>query len=308
VAARSHCKAVELRTMEYRDYYKILGAARTATGDEIKKAYRRLARKYHPDVSKEKDAEARFKEVQEAYEVLKDPEKRAGYDSYSPSSTGGTKGSGRRKRARGTTSFDTAEGFADTSSFTARGGRRRAGRDQQGVIEIDLEEAFAGTTQTIEISWKAEDKRFVRVKVPPGVCTGQRIRLAGQGAPGRAGGKAGDLYLTVDIRPHSLFNVEGRDVRLTLPVAPWEAALGARVRVPTLGRPVEMVIPAGAQSGQTLRLRGCGLPGQPPGDQYVQLHVVLPAASSSDARALYEDMRRQLGFDPRADLNKKRAA
>ena len=148
----------------------------------------------------------------------------------------------------------------------------------------------------------------MRVTIPPGVCTGQRIRLAGLGAPGRAGGKAGDLYLTVHIRPHRLFNLEGRDVRLTLPVAPWEVALGGRVRVPTLGPPVEMIIPPGTQSGQTLRLRGCGLPGQRPGDQYVQLQVVLPAATSSHARAFYEDTRRQLGFDPRAELHKNMAA
>jgi curved DNA-binding protein len=301
--------------MAYRDYYKILGVARTATNDEIKKAYRRLARKYHPDVSTEKDAEARFKEVQEAYEVLKDPEKRAAYGGSREPSAGSTKGSRRRQRAGAAAGFDAGEvfadfdeGFAATGSFTSRGGRRRARSDQQGTIEIEIEEAFAGTTQTIEISWNSKDKRIVRVTIPPGVCTGQRIRLAGLGAPGRAGGKAGDLYLTVHIRPHRLFNLEGRDVRLTLPVAPWEVALGARVRVPTLGPPVEMIIPAGTQSGQTLRLRGCGLPGQRPGDQYVQLQVVLPAATSSHARAFYEDMRRQLGFDPRAELHKNMAA
>ncbi len=323
--------------MEYRDYYKILGVERTATADEIKKSYRRLARKYHPDVSKEKDAEARFKEVQEAYEVLKDPEKRAAYDQLGSNWKSGEqfrpppdwatgfefRGGPRagRQRAGSAEEVFEEEGFSDFfsslfgggaggpfASTGSTGGRRsRAGRDHHASIEIDLEEAFAGTTRTLELKrpqLKSDGTleikpHTVRVTIPAGVTEGQLIRLAGQGEAGPGGGRAGDLYLEIHIRPNRQFSLEGRDVTLTLPVAPWEAALGGPVKVPTLAGTVEMNIPAGAQSGQKLRLRGRGLPGQQPGDQYVQLKVVLPPANSPEARALYEEMRRKLAFDPR---------
>ena len=325
--------------MEYRDYYKILGVERAATADEIKKSYRRLARKFHPDVSKEKDAEAHFKEVQEAYEVLKDPEKRAAYDQlgnnwksgeqFRPPPDWGTgfefRGAprGARQRAGSGEEVFEDEGFSDFFSSLFGGGgagpfasagagarRSRTGRDHHASIDIDLEEAFSGTTRMLELKrpqLKADGTlevtpHTVRVTIPAGVTEGQLIRLAGQGEPAPGGGRAGDLYLEVHIRPNRLFQLEGRDVTLTLPVAPWEAALGGPVKVPTLAGTVEMNIPAGAQSGQKLRLRGRGLPGQPPGDQYVQLKVVLPAATSPQARALYEEMRRTLAFDPRADL------
>jgi curved DNA-binding protein len=334
--------------MEYRDYYKILGVTRTASADDIKKSYRRLARKFHPDVSKEKDAEARFKEVQEAYEVLKDPEKRAAYDQLGsnwktgdqfrppPDWTKGFefRGGPRRQSAGADTRYGGEdvfedEGFSDffSSLFGGRGpfaqggagagagaggARKRAGRDHHAGIDIDLEEAFAGTTRMLELkrpelkSDGALDVQLhkVRVTIPAGVTEGQPIRLAGQGEAGPGGGKAGDLYLEVHIRPHKLFQLDGRDVTLTLPVAPWEAALGGPVKVPTLAGPVEMNIPAGAQSGQKLRLRGRGLPGSQPGDQYVQLKVVLPEANSPEAKALYEEMRKKLAFDPRADLTR----
>jgi curved DNA-binding protein len=330
--------------MEYRDYYKILGVERTATADEIKKSYRRLARKYHPDVSKEKDAEARFKEVQEAYEVLKDPEKRAAYDQLGSNWKSGEqfrpppdwasgfefRGGPRpgRQRAGSAEEVFEDEGFSDffsslfggggaaggpfASAGSAGGRRSRAGRDHHASIEIDLEEAFAGTTRMLELKRPQlkEDGTLeikphtVRVTIPAGVTEGQLIRLAGQGEAGPGGGRAGDLYLEVHIRPHRHFQLEGRDVTLTLPVAPWEAALGGPVKVPTLAGTVEMNIPAGAQSGQKLRLRGRGLPGQQPGDQYVQLKVVLPPANSPEARALYEEMRRKLAFDPRMDLTR----
>jgi curved DNA-binding protein len=321
--------------MEYRDYYKILGVARTATAEDIKKSYRRLARKYHPDVSKEKDAEGKFKEVQEAYEVLKDPEKRAAYDQLGsdwragqqfrppPEWASGFEFSGAgRSRAAGGGRFQ-EQGFEDPgfSDFFASlfggggpfraGARSSAGRDHHARIDIDLEEAFQGTSRTLELK-RPELKpdgtlelrsHQVRVTIPAGVTDGQPIRLAGQGEPAPGGGRAGDLYLEVHLRPHRLYQVEGRDVTLTLPLAPWEAALGGAITVPTLGGSVEMQVPAGAQSGQKLRLRGRGLPGAPAGDEYVQLKVVLPPANSPAARALYEEMRAKLGsFDPRADL------
>ena len=329
--------------MEFRDYYKVLGVERTASADQIRKAYRRLAHKYHPDVSKEPNAEARFKEMQEAYEVLKDPEKRAAYDQLGSQwkageqfrpppdwgsgfefSGGGRARAGRsRGRGAGPRGFGAGEdgglgeqGFSEFfsslfgggSPFAAEGGR--PGRDHHARIEIDLEEAFRGTTRMLELK-RPELKRdgtpelrnhTVRVTIPPGVTAGQLIRLAGQGEPASGRGSAGDLYLETHIRPHRLFQLDGRDVTLTLPVAPWEAALGASVTVPTLGGPVEVQIPPGSQSGQKLRLRGRGLPGKPAGDQFVQLKVVLPPGTSPEAKALYEEMRRKLNFDPRAEL------
>jgi curved DNA-binding protein len=328
--------------MEYRDYYKILGVARTATADEIKKSYRRLARKFHPDVSKEKDAEQKFKEVQEAYEVLKDTEKRAAYDQLGSEWKSGQQfrpppdwGSGfefrggpsQRSGARSgahAEEFEEAEGYSDffSSLFGGRGfsggggggpfggASSRAARDHHARVDVDLEEAFAGTTRTLDL--KRPDLKpdgtlelkthTVRVTIPQGVTDGQLIRLAGQGEQATGGGRPGDLYLEVHIRPNRLFQLEGRDVTLTLPIAPWEAALGATVTVPTLGGGVEMRIPASSQSGQKLRLRGRGLPGQSPGDQYVQLKVVVPPADSPEARELYEQMKGQFNFNPRADL------
>ena len=323
--------------MEFRDYYKILGVERSATADQIKTAYRRLARKYHPDVSKEPSAEARFKEMQEAYEVLRDPEKRAAYDqlgsewksgqSFHPPPDWGSGfefsgrpgGAGRagRRPAGATAGADTyAEGdFSDFFSSLFGGGSpfagargRAGGRDHHARIDVTLEEAYRGTSRTLELK-RPEVKpdgsvelhsHTVRVTIPAGVTEGQLVRLAGQGEPATGGGSAGDLYLEVHILPDRSFTLENRDVTLTFPVAPWEAALGASVTVPTLGGAVEMRIPPGAQSGQKLRLRGRGLPGQPPGDQYVQLKVVLPRADSAEAKAIYEQMRTKLNFDPRA--------
>jgi curved DNA-binding protein len=329
--------------MEFRDYYKVLGVERNATADQIKTAYRRLARKYHPDVSKEKNAEEHFKEMQEAYEVLRDPEKRAAYDQLGsnwkqgeqfrpPPDWGsgfefsGRPGAGGARGGRGGRAWSggSAEGdgdfaredfseffsslFGGGSPFARAGGRgARGGRDHHARLDVSLEEAFRGTTRMLELK-RPELKsdgtmelasHTVRVSVPAGVSEGQLIRLAGQGAPASDGGSAGDLYLEVHIEPHRLFQVDGRDVTLTYAVAPWEAALGAAVTVPTLGGNVEMQVPAGSQSGQKLRLRGRGLPGKPPGDQYVQLKVVLPPANSPEAKAVYEEMRSKLNFDPR---------
>lgn len=319
--------------MQYRDYYKTMGVSRTATAEDIKKSYRRLARKFHPDVSKEENAEEKFKEVQEAYEVLKDPEKRAAYDqlgsdwqsgqSFRPPPKGDSGfeagGGAHTVRDGGTRAFED-EGYSEffsqlfggASPFASASARRRqGGRDRHARIDIDLEEAFDGGTRTLNLEQprvKADgtiepSSRTVRVTIPAGVTDGQLIRLAGQGEAGVDGAASGNLYLELHIRPHPLYQWDGRDVTLTLPIAPWEAALGATVTVPTLGGNVDMQIPAGAQSGQKLRLRGRGLPGQPPGDAYVQLKIVLPPAKSPEARALYEEMRSKLsGFDPRAGL------
>lgn len=298
---------------EYKDYYQIMGVARDVSPDELKRVYRRLARKYHPDVSKEANAEARFKEVQEAYEVLKDPEKRAAYDQLGSNWRQGQEFRpppdwGQNFEFSGA-QFGEEGGFSDffSSLFGQRagGGRARggargfamAGDDQVASIEIDLEDSFGGSSKTIELKG-----RTLKLTIPAGITEGQRIRLAGQGSPGHGGGPAGDLYLEVKFREHRLFKAEGRDVTLTLPIAPWEAALGATVATPTLAGPVDLRIPPNAKSGQRLRLKGRGLPGATPGDQYVALKIVLPPADSPQARELYERMQRELPFDPRAEL------
>jgi len=316
--------------MEYRDYYQVLGVTRTASADEIKKAYRKLARKFHPDVSKEANAEERFKQVQEAYEVLKDPEKRAAYDQLGSNWKAGDqfrrppgwdsggfefRSGGQRGGSSGFEQPDFSDFFSSLFGAGVRGGSadfrggfgragaayERGGQDHEAQIEIDLEEAYQGGPRMIQIG-EGDRSRTIRVNIPPGVTAGQKIRLAGQGGASLGRGKAGDLYLDIRIRPHRLFKLEDRNVTLRLPLAPWEAALGTLVKVPTLGGSVEMRIPAGSQSGKTLRLRGRGLPGNPPGDQYVEIAIVVPSADTPEAKALYEKMRSELSFDPRADL------
>jgi len=256
-----------LLTMEYKDYYKILGVERDATQDEIKRAYKKLARKYHPDVSKEPDAEARFKEVNEAHEVLKDPEKRAAYDRLGAGWQTGEEfrpppdwDTGFEFSGGGFTDADAAHfsdffeslfgGAAPFGRYSHRGGGphpHMRGEDHHARIQVDLEDAFHGAERTIHLETPTVDanghvttrRRSLKVRIPPGIREGQHIRLAGQGAPGMGGGAAGDLYLEVTFRDHPLFAVEGRDLLLTLPVTPWEAALGAKVKVPTLGGPVD---------------------------------------------------------------------
>jgi curved DNA-binding protein len=317
--------------MKFKDYYEVMGVARDASQDVIKRAYRRLARRYHPDVSKEPDAEAKFKELQEAYEVLKDPEKRAAYNQLGENWRAGQdfrpppdwgKGfefsrgrPGYRARDEGLGEFSDffSELFGARSPFGGAGGAGRqfsaAGQDHVARVEIDLEDAYHGGTRTIELRTPTVTPdgqvqvrpRTLRVTIPAGVTEGQQVRLAGQGSPGIGGGPAGDLYLEISFRPHPLYKVDGRDVTLELPVAPWEAALGEHVSVPTLGGPVDMKLPAGARAGQKLRLRGRGLPGPTPGDQYVTLRIVLPP-DSPRARELFEQMKRELPFDPRSHL------
>jgi curved DNA-binding protein len=300
--------------MEYRDYYAVLGVERSASADDIKKAYRKLARKYHPDVNAEPDAEERFKAVGEAYEVLKDPEKRAAYDAL---------GAGWRDHQQfqpppdweqrfefgggGFTQHDA--GFSDffeslfgRHAFSQQG--RRAGgfkgADEQARVGVTLEEAYRQDSIEVTVPQSGGRSRRLRVKVPAGIADGKRVRLRGQGGPGVGDGPSGDLYIEFRLVPHPRFRPDGRDVHLELPVAPWEAALGAEVAVPTLGGSVKLRIPPNSQGGGRLRLKGRGLPGEPPGDQFVTLKVVLPPADSPAARALYERMAAELAFDPRA--------
>lgn len=310
--------------MEFKDYYKIMGVSRDASAEEIKRAYRKLARKYHPDVSKEPDAEARFKEINEAYEVLKDPKKRAAYDQLGTRWKAGEEFRPPPDWNVGGFDFGGFEGgpthfsdffealFGGASPFGARRGPRQGfrmrGENEYAKLQISLEEAYRGATRTITLQIPEPDAqgrlvlrtRTLQVRIPAGVTQGQQIRLAGQGAPGIGGGPAGDLFLEVELLPHPLFRLEGRDVYLDLPVTPWEAALGATVSVPTLGGTVDMKIPAGSQSGQKLRLRGRGLPGRSPGDQYVVLQIMTPPAHSEAAKDLYRRMAREMPFNPRS--------
>ncbi len=303
--------------MKYQDYYQILGVARSASEEDIKHAYRRLARKYHPDVSQEPRAEERFKEIAEAYEVLRDAEKRAAYDQLgsnwqagqefrpppgwrgSAGSTGGNPfggGLGGREFSDFFESLFSQMGGGQAGFAGARG-FQKPGQSQTVTLAISLEEAYHGGHRSVQPHASA---RTLNVKIPPGVTAGQKIRLAGQGAAGSGGGANGDLYLQVSIKPHPLYQVNGRDLTLEVPLTPWEAALGGKIDVPTLGGPVTLNIPANADSGQRLRLRGRGLPGQPPGDQFALLRIVNPPVASEAARALFQQMARELPFDPRA--------
>lgn len=309
--------------MQYKDYYQILGVPRGAAEADIKKAYRRLARKYHPDVSKEPNAEARFKEIAEAYEVLRDADKRRAYDQLGPNWQAGQEFRpppdwGRSYEFRGNgfgggMFSDFFESLFGGFGGAFGGGRRAApqsGDDQHVRIELTLEEAYRGGAHPLRVQLPtvnrqghdAVRRRALNVKIPPGVTHGQKIRLGGQGGPGSDGGRGGDLYLEVVLKPHPWYQVNDKDITLTLPLAPWEAALGTQARVPTLGGKVSLNIPPNSQSGQKLRLRGRGLPGDPPGDQYVLLQIVNPPVDTVAARELFRRMAAEIQFNPRARL------
>ena len=304
--------------MEYKDYYQTLGVKKTATEDEIKKAYRKLVRKYHPDVSKEKNAQEKTQELNEAYGVLGDAEKRAAYDEL---------GSGHQYRAGQefrpppdwgrNHGFDTNGGFGGDHSdffsdlFANLGGRRRQqpparGSDNHAAITIDLADSFHGATRTVSLHLPERDaqdriitrERTLSINIPKGVTAGQQLRLAGQGQPGRAG--PGDLYLEIQFTADKRYRIDGRDVFETVPVTPWELALGGEIDVPTPSGKVTVTVPAGSQSGRKLRLRGRGIPGNPAGDLYLLLEVVLPNADSARAKELYQTMAREMAFNPRA--------
>lgn len=323
--------------MEYKDYYKILGVERSANEDQIKQAYRRLARKYHPDVSKEANAEDKFKDAQEAYEVLKDSEKRKAYDELGSNWKAGQefrKPPGWDQNAHFYSRAQAGDGFAeeDMSGFSdffanifgggaraqTRGfrggdqfaGFKQRGSDQHAKISIPLTEAFNGTTRTIQLQMPEVDNqgqvhqalRTIKINIPAGTLQGQQLRLAEQGAPGIGGAPAGDLYLAVDIQADPLFSLHGHDIYLTLPVTPWEAALGAEIKVPTLSGAVGMKLAAGVQAGQKLRLKGKGMPSKAhSGDQYVIVQIQAPPAQTDEQRQLYEKMAQVMPFNPRKE-------
>lgn len=315
--------------MEYKDYYDIMGVEREAKQDEIKRAYRKLARKYHPDVSKESDAEMKFKEVGEAYEVLKDPEKRAAYDQLGSQWQAGQDFHPPPGWDAGFEFSDLGGGDPDLGGFSdffeslygggfRTGGRRPGagrgfqmrGEDHHARVMVDLEDSYRGATRsiTLQVSGLDENGRVVtrprtlNVKIPKGIRRGQQIRLAGQGGAGHGGGDAGDLYLEVDFRLGKNQRVEGADVYLDLPLAPWEAALGATVKVPAPGGAVDLKIPAGSKAGKKLRLKGRGIPARQPGDLYVVLQVAMPPADSEEAKQAYAGFRQAFDFNPRAGL------
>jgi curved DNA-binding protein len=304
--------------MKYKDYYKILGVERGASDDDIKKAYRKLARKYHPDVSKEANAKERFQEVSEAYETLRDKEKRAAYDSLGSGFRPGQDfrpppdwferfGGGRGEDLGGvdlSDLFESLGAFGRATGFgRGRGGRRGPamafpGEDYEVPVRLALEEAFRGTERTVQL----EGGRSFTARIPPGATDGQRLRLRGKGGSGLNGGPPGDLYLQIALEPHPLYRVSGHDLDLEVPLGPWEAALGAQVEIPTMTGRVTMKVPAGSKAGQKLRLAGKGLPkpGGGAGDLYAVLSIDVPSPLTDAERKLFEELRRTSKFNPRA--------
>jgi len=313
--------------MEFKEYYKTLGVEPTASADDIKKAYRKLARKYHPDVSKEADASSRMAEVNEAYAVLSDPEKRAAFDKLAQRRSSG-------EDFAPPPGWDAGFGFGDAGSpvgddgdysdffntLFGRAARARQsggaraqmrGTDQHAKISINLADAYHGATRSLalretrldESSNVVNAERVLEVRIPRGVKAGQSIRLRGQGSPGFNGGTAGDLYMEVEFEPDARYRVEGRDVTQSVPVAPWEAALGATIEVPTPAGRVEVKVPDGSNNGRKLRLKGRGIPGEPPGDLYLELELATPPAKDDKAREVYQTMAREFSsFNPREPM------
>jgi curved DNA-binding protein len=306
-----------------RDFYEVLGVPRTASREEIQRAYRKLARQWHPDVNKDPEAEDRFKELSEAYDVLSDPETRAKYDRFGEdfrrvpegvdaeawaAAGAGRRGPGPRGGGGGVgpdfdvnfgdVSFDVEDLFGDLFGRRARGPAR--GPDQEAVLELTVEEAYRGGRHTVTLAGP-EGPRTLTVSVPPGVTDGQRIRLGGQGGRGRGGGAGGDLFLVVRLRPHRRYRVQGRDITLDLPVAPWEAALGAPVDLETPGGRQRVRVPAGSSSGRRLRLRGKGMPNPKgsPGDLFAEVRIMVPPHLDDRERELFEELAKVSTFDPR---------
>ncbi len=315
--------------MDYKDYYKIMGLTKTATKDEIKRSYKKLARKYHPDVSKEENSETKFKELGEAYEVLKDPEKRAAYDQLEerwksgagntppPDWEAGFEFSGGNYTGANSAEFsDFFESLfgkqspPNSSDQNANDQYYAQSNDRHAKVLIDLEDAYQGTTRSLSLKVPQTDQQghlinkthTLNVKIPKGVKAGQRIRLAGQGSPAIGNTKQGDLYLEIEFNKHRYFQVSERDIYLDLPITPWESALGSTISVPTLGGIVELKIPVDSQTDHKLRLKNRGLPGSPAGDQFVILKLVIPQAKTTEETQLYEKMAQTMAFNPRSQI------
>ena len=313
--------------MKYKDYYATLGVDRGASAEEIKKSYRKLARKYHPDVSKEPDAEERFKEVAEAYETLKDREKRAAYDQlgrYAPGQDFRPSPDWGDRFAGADTIFEDLD-LADL--FAGLTGRRRAGprgehgpaagRNYEAAVRLTFEQAFEGAEVELDLNVIEYNEqgvphhvpRRIKVRIPKGVADGQQLRVPGKGGKGVNGGRDGDLYLDIQVEQHALYRVAGQDLYLDLPLAPWEAALGATINLPTPGGTVSLKVPPGTRAGQQLRLAGRGLarPGVKPGDLYASAHIVMPGVLDDRQRALFRELAQASNFNPRAHLEAEAA-
>jgi curved DNA-binding protein len=307
--------------MKYKDYYAVMGVPRSASEPEIKTAYRKLARKHHPDLNKEADAEKRFKEVGEAYQVLKDPEQRAAFDALGTSFKDGDEirprheadgGYGRAYAGTGEAP-DTDDFFSDLFGARARQSARSyapdwPGEDVHARVTVSLDDIYTGAHRALSLQMPSVDDqghvtfqtRTLDVAIPKGILDGQRLRLAGQGGPGMGSAPRGDLYLEISVDTPKRYRLDGRDVTTNVPLAPWEAALGAEVVLPTPSGDVTVTVPAGSSAGRRLRLKGRGVPGNPPGDFYVMLGIVLPPADTDAKKAAYAEMRQALDFDPRA--------
>lgn len=307
--------------MQFKDYYQTLGVARDASADDIKHAYRRLARKHHPDLNKEPGAEARFKEIGEAYEVLKDAQKRAAYDDvgkrWQPGAEQPPPGWDAGYEFRGGDADFT--GHSDFFEALFGRGRQRAQaqprtQDHHAKVMVDLLDAYRGARRSLRLQVPMFDaqgrvslhERTLEVAIPAGVREGQHLRLAGQGMPGFDGGPAGDLYLEIAFAPHPLYRVDGRDVYLDLPLAPWEAALGATVDAPLPDGSVQLTVPAGSASGRKMRLKGKGIPGAAPGDVYVVLRIAMPPPPDEAQRRAWEELARVQRFNPRESMGAER--
>ena len=301
--------------MKFKDYYAALGVPREADLEQIKKAYRKLARQHHPDMSKEAGAEARFKDAAEAYATLKDPVKRAAYDELGSRPAGeefAPPPQWQHDFAPGGQAFENID-LADLLAALGRGRHGAAhgsmpmhGRDHESAVRISLEDAHRGATLNLDLA-DGEGDRTLQVSVPAGVCEGQKLRLRGKGGKGRNGGADGDIYLHIMLAPHPVFRADRHDLRFDLALAPWEAALGADIEVPTLDGPVLLTVPPGTRSGRKLRLRGRGLANGRGGhgDLYAAVHIDVPATLSARERELYEELARVSDFDARAVLNKE---
>ncbi len=312
--------------MDYKDYYAILGVDKTATEKDIKLAFRKLARKYHPDLNKDEGAEAKFKEIGEANDVLSDPEKRTAYDQIGQGGPEGFQGGPAGSQSAGQ-SQDFSDMFEDLFRNARQQGARHQGaqhqrgpraqpnmnargQDHHARIEIDITDTFSGAKRSI--SMQAPEMgddghvmlktRTLDVTIPKGMREGQSIRLKKQGSPGYGKGDPGDLYLEISFKPHKFYHAEGTDLYLNLPVTPWEAALGGKIKAPTPGGMVDLNIPANSKQGRKLRLKGRGIPAKTPGDLYVVVQIALPPADNDKAKELYKTMAKELNFNPRAHM------
>jgi len=310
--------------VKFKDYYETLGVARGASQDELRKTYRRLARKFHPDVNKNPEAENKFKEIAEAYEVLSDPQKRAKYDEYGANYHSGDEFHPPPGWEESSYQFygepsasgfnhDDLGGFSDffETLFGGRGEgqsfRQARGQDHEAGITITLEDAFRGGKKTIALQTAGIDEhgrvqrqtKKYNVRIPPGTTDGMRIRLAGQGGSGHSESSAGDLYLRVSIAPHPVFKWSGKNLEIIVPIAPWEAVLGAKIHVPTMEGKASLTVVPGTQSGQKFRLRGKGFPGQTPGDLFVTVQIAVPSSVSANEKKLFEELAKTSSFRPR---------